>query len=413
MGSESSFFYENEMRVLHSLTRVMRWLWLAFPMIYLGNILKLFQIEYSELNDLALISLLILWLPTLAERAGISPKIRRYLCVVGLGVVIAVIATNENIGIYMSYSLALITSLLFFDMVFTIKIAVISYIMIVISLYFRAPGANHGEFETPFIWWVSRSAGFLIEAVAVGAVCTVVAKFSHILLERLDAARKETVVAEKKAMMTGEMQRERDAAEERRMAAERANKEMSDYLAGFSREITTPMNTILSMDEQILKETAEGNTREYAESILVTGRMLLSLTEDLMEVTDAGAKKSIMRHGPKDGVIDRAEGLKYASGKEEFYTKLLQVFKDQAEGRRKVFTQALDEGDVRSYTVAMHSLKSNARMIGAAQFAEMAMELEQDAKMGDLSGISGKHESLMQEYDRVLDEIDGILSGGA
>ena len=58
-------------------------------------------------------------------------------------------------------------------------------------------------------------------------------------------------------------------------------------------------------------------------------------------------------------------------------------------------------------------MKSNARMIGAAQFAEMAMELEQEARMGDLSGISGKHESLMQEYDRVLDEIDGILSGGA
>ena len=107
----NDIFDENDRRVLQTLTRVMRWLWAMFPLIYIGNILHLFKIDYCELTVLTVIAFVILWLPTFIERMGASLMVRRYFCVLGMGCIIAMLATNENIGVYMTYALAMVTSL--------------------------------------------------------------------------------------------------------------------------------------------------------------------------------------------------------------------------------------------------------------------------------------------------------------
>ena len=127
----NDIFDENDRRVLQTLTRVMRWLWAMFPLIYFGNIIHLFKIDYCELTILTAIAFVILWLPTFIERMGAPLVVRRYFCVLGMGSIIATLATNENIGIYMTFSLAMVTSLLFFNAAFTLKISIFSYILIV------------------------------------------------------------------------------------------------------------------------------------------------------------------------------------------------------------------------------------------------------------------------------------------
>ena len=79
MGND--IFEENDRRVLKKLTRVMRWLWAMFPLIYLGNIVHLFKINYFELNVLTGIAFVILWLPTFTERMNAPLTLRRYFCV--------------------------------------------------------------------------------------------------------------------------------------------------------------------------------------------------------------------------------------------------------------------------------------------------------------------------------------------
>ncbi|MCR4650373.1 MAG: HD-GYP domain-containing protein [Lachnospiraceae bacterium] len=118
-------------------------------------------------------------------------RVRRYICVLGLDLVIGMLATNYNIGIYMTYALAMITSLIFFDRYFTLQISIISYIVIVISLYFRSLGMEQVEFETNRIWWISRSVGFFIEAVAMTGICYYVAQMSHRILHKLDMSQRE------------------------------------------------------------------------------------------------------------------------------------------------------------------------------------------------------------------------------
>lgn len=62
-----------------------------------------------------------------------------------------------------------------------------------------------------------------------------------------------------------------------------ANKAKSNFLANMSHEIRTPINTILGMDELILREAQNINVIEYAQNIKSEGKTLLSLINDLLD----------------------------------------------------------------------------------------------------------------------------------
>lgn len=65
--------------------------------------------------------------------------------------------------------------------------------------------------------------------------------------------------------------------------ADAANKAKSNFLANMSHEIRTPINTILGMDEIIIREATEKPIIGYAENIRDASTTLLSLVNDLLD----------------------------------------------------------------------------------------------------------------------------------
>ena len=64
-----------------------------------------------------------------------------------------------------------------------------------------------------------------------------------------------------------------------------ANRTKSDFLASMSHEIRTPLNGILGMNTMILKDSKDPQITEYAENIRIAGNGLLSIINDILDVT--------------------------------------------------------------------------------------------------------------------------------
>ncbi|MBR0120054.1 MAG: response regulator [Eubacterium sp.] len=73
--------------------------------------------------------------------------------------------------------------------------------------------------------------------------------------------------------------------EEQKAIADSANAAKSSFLANMSHEISTPINAVIGMDEMILRESSDPSTLKYASDIMSAGKTLLSLINDILDLS--------------------------------------------------------------------------------------------------------------------------------
>lgn len=179
---EQSFFNENDAKVTKTAVKVLRWLILVFPVLAILSVAGIFQIKISELIPLTLAGIVVTMGPSVAYRLNTPPAIMKYVITLALGMLVALMAANSAIGIYMTYAFAMVFSVFYYDKKFTMRVSVISYILLVVSLYFRSLNVQQIEYDTDFMWFFSRSLGFLMETVVMSIICVKIAELSHQML---------------------------------------------------------------------------------------------------------------------------------------------------------------------------------------------------------------------------------------
>ena len=192
----------------------------------------------------------------------VSDNVMRYLMMISVSLFIGVLGTSNHIGVYITYALVPIFSCLYFDPGFTVKMSIISYLVMVVSVYINSAG----KFEVVYLgrsrlqMAIAYILGFTIEFVVVCGILYFLVKRARQMMEE-------------------------------RYSAEAENRMKSEFLSSVSHEIRTPMNAIIGMAEVALRKDMDEDLRHYLTIIKSSSTGLLEIVNDILDLSKVEAGK--------------------------------------------------------------------------------------------------------------------------
>ena len=103
--------------------------------------------------------------------------------------------------------------------------------------------------------------------------------------------------------------------------------------------------------------------------------------------------------------IDVSVGMQYSGDDENLYREVLSDYMDTIEEKSNIIEKAVEAGDLETYTIEVHSLKSISKSIGAMELSELAKDLELNGKNGEWDPIIARTPTLLNMYRNLYDVI--------
>ena len=116
--------------------------------------------------------------------------------------------------------------------------------------------------------------------------------------------------------------------------ADTANKSKSEFLANMSHEIRTPMNAILGFSEILLSQIKTPKYEEYLRTIVNSGKTLLSIINDILDLSKIEAGKLEFTYEPVDisGILEEVKMIFSQKIKEKNLKFILDINNDGKKG---------------------------------------------------------------------------------
>ena len=143
---------------------------------------------------------------------------------------------------------------------------------------------------------------------------------------------------------------------------------------GFSDFLTKPIDSAM-LEDMIVR---------HLPADLVT--MLEKKVEEVPEEKADGGKYAAFG-------ISVEQGLHYSTGNMDVYLDLISMFLKDVERHQKL-AQYLADGNMKDYSILVHALKGNARMLGALKLADIAYEQEKASKADNAEAVQSSWDEL-------------------
>ncbi|PKN66679.1 MAG: hypothetical protein CVU57_05365 [Deltaproteobacteria bacterium HGW-Deltaproteobacteria-15] len=219
-----------------------------------------------------------------------QPLIALLVAVAGIGIVAMTVIAPPGAG--HTYYAGLILTLIYgysFTRLRFIWASVTGWV-IVISYEIAAIGLT----DTPMVVLISNNFFFLSSNILL-----MFASYSIEYNLRRDYLQAHMLEAEKRKVMEGnkELEKRTQELEVAKNHAEKASRAKSEFLANMSHELRTPLNHIIGFTEMVIdKRIGELNPvqQEYLSDVLGSSNHLLSLINDVLDISKVEAGKMVL-----------------------------------------------------------------------------------------------------------------------
>ncbi len=165
------------------------------------------------------------------------------------------------------------------------------------------------------------------------------------------------------------------------------------YLAdGFDDYMSKPLNGEL-LERIILKYLPDDKVEMVREDVL---------NEE--EEENLGIYSSIKEIDVRTGIAN--------CGSLDDYKPILEIFYSSIDEKADELEKLYRSENWKDYTIKVHALKSSARIIGAADYADRAQEMESAGKAGNIGYIRDEHKKLIEDYRHYKDILGCVFETG-
>ncbi len=302
MGAQLDFFEQNDEKVNKRLVKILLWMTLVFPVLFVLTAARIFWIDYGALVRLTIIGCFCTIGPFVLSKRNVPVKVMKYVSVLAVGFIVMLLGMNSAIGIYITFGIAQLFSCMYFDKKFTVKISILTYIMLFIAIYFRVIDAVASGNAAPNLTFVPFIMGFTIEHILMSCVFISVAGSSRKILENLHSTEQVAAVVSKCEEVSTRLVTMMDDLSENVQESKMTNETIVVSAQNTSEDCMKSLSHVSSMHD-IVSEMVQAS-----ESIDESTKNVLMISDEICQHTDHYV--DIMDHAVTDmKVIEETANL--------------------------------------------------------------------------------------------------------
>lgn len=196
------------------------------------------------------------------------------------------------------------------------------------------------------------------------------------------------------------------------LTAELGEQERENYIKhGFSDYLPKPVENeqleamLMKHIPEFMLIKADTHEEKIAEQVLNIKKDIQEMEEKTIE----GLALQIQLE--KNLGIYIQEGLRYFDGNVEQYRSILKLFLEDAPEKYGKLSYAIAQENAGEYEIIVHSLKSNAKNVGAMEIGKMAQELEDMCNTGQWDQVKKRHNRFGRKLKDMVDGLKELEQG--